>query len=40
MLNNKDSEYRRTTKKFGYTDERVEVLRQNMQRFIEVEDAW
>ncbi|TEA10706.1 putative methyltransferase [Colletotrichum sidae] len=40
MLADEDSEYRRAAAKFGYTDEQVEVLRANMQRFIDAEDAW
>ncbi|TDZ22654.1 putative methyltransferase [Colletotrichum orbiculare MAFF 240422] len=40
MLADEDSEYRRAAAKFGYTDEQVDVLRANMQRFIDAEDAW
>ncbi|KAL1844006.1 hypothetical protein VTJ49DRAFT_6410 [Mycothermus thermophilus] len=40
MLDDETSEYRRAAAKFGYSEEQVEVLRQNMRRFIEAEDAW
>jgi SAM-dependent methyltransferase len=40
MLADQNSEYRRAARKYGYTDVQVEVLRQNMRRFIEAEDAW
>ncbi|KAH7072064.1 S-adenosyl-L-methionine-dependent methyltransferase [Paraphoma chrysanthemicola] len=40
ILADENSEYRMAAKKFGYSDEQVEVLRQNMRRFIAAEDAW
>jgi SAM-dependent methyltransferase len=40
ILADETSEYRKAAAKFGYTDEQVEVLRKNMQRFIDAEDAW
>ncbi|KAH7386043.1 S-adenosyl-L-methionine-dependent methyltransferase [Pyrenochaeta sp. MPI-SDFR-AT-0127] len=40
MLADETSEYRQAAAKFGYTDEQVEVLRQNMRNFIDAEDAW
>ncbi|SPO04647.1 uncharacterized protein DNG_07332 [Cephalotrichum gorgonifer] len=40
ILADKNSEYRKAAAKFGYTDDEVEVLRENMRRFIEAEDAW
>ncbi|KAF1828646.1 S-adenosyl-L-methionine-dependent methyltransferase [Decorospora gaudefroyi] len=40
MLADETSEYRQAAAKFGYTDEQVEVLRENMRRFIAAEDAW
>lgn len=40
MLADEESEYRRAAQKFGYSDAQVEVLRQNMRRFIAAEDAW
>ncbi|KAH7312604.1 S-adenosyl-L-methionine-dependent methyltransferase [Stachybotrys elegans] len=40
MLADEKSGYRVATAKFGYTDEQVEVLRQNMQRFIDADDGW
>lgn len=40
MLADENSEYRRAAAKFGYSEEQVDVLRGNMQRFIDAEDAW
>ncbi|KAF9692518.1 hypothetical protein EKO04_009696 [Ascochyta lentis] len=40
ILADENSEYRQAAAKFGYTDEQVEVLRENMRRFIAAEDAW
>ncbi|KAK7414834.1 hypothetical protein QQX98_006349 [Neonectria punicea] len=40
ILADENSEYRRAAARFGYTDEQVDVLRENMQRFIDAEDAW
>tara|TARA_R110002003_G_scaffold45_10_gene3527 strand:- start:1747 stop:2595 length:849 start_codon:yes stop_codon:yes gene_type:complete len=40
ILADENSEYRRAAKKFGYSDEQVEVLRENMRRFIQADDAW
>ncbi|KAF5845453.1 hypothetical protein GGP41_003125 [Bipolaris sorokiniana] len=40
MLDDENSEYRKAAKKFGYTEEQVEVLRERMRRFIAAEDAW
>ncbi|KAJ8112841.1 hypothetical protein OPT61_g4886 [Boeremia exigua] len=40
MLADENSEYRKATKNFGYTEEQVEVLRKKMRGFIEAEDAW
>jgi SAM-dependent methyltransferase len=40
MLADEDSEYRKAAARFGYTDEQVEVLRKNMQRFMAAEDGW
>jgi hypothetical protein len=40
ILADENSEYRRAAKNFGYSDEQVEVLRENMRRFIDADDAW
>lgn len=40
ILADENSEYRQAAAKFGYTDEQVEILRENMRRFIAAEDAW
>jgi beta-lactamase regulating signal transducer with metallopeptidase domain len=40
MLADENSEYRKAAKKFGYTEEQVEVLRERMRVFIAAEDAW
>ncbi|WQF86413.1 Putative Methyltransferase domain-containing protein [Colletotrichum destructivum] len=40
ILADETSEYRRAAARFGYTPEQVDVLRANMQRFIDAEDAW
>ncbi|KAJ4347642.1 hypothetical protein N0V95_005240 [Ascochyta clinopodiicola] len=40
ILADENSEYRQAAAKFGYTDEQIEVLRDNMRRFIAAEDAW
>ncbi|KAH0439150.1 ferric reductase transmembrane component 4 [Colletotrichum camelliae] len=40
ILADENSEYRRAAAKFGYTAEQIDVLRANMQRFIDAEDAW
>lgn len=40
ILADESSEYRRAAARFGYTHEQVDVLRANMQRFIDAEDAW
>jgi ubiquinone/menaquinone biosynthesis C-methylase UbiE len=40
MLDDETSQYRRAAAKFGYSEEQVEVLRNNMRRFIEADDAW
>ncbi|PGH27484.1 hypothetical protein AJ80_00724 [Polytolypa hystricis UAMH7299] len=40
ILADENSEYRRAAAKFGYSDEQVEVLRENMRKFIEADDAW
>lgn len=40
ILADETSEYRQAAAKFGYTNEQVELLRQNMRRFIDAEDSW
>jgi SAM-dependent methyltransferase len=40
MLDDETSQYRRAAAQFGYSDEQVEVLRENMRRFIAADDAW
>ncbi|KAK1981818.1 S-adenosyl-L-methionine-dependent methyltransferase [Colletotrichum cereale] len=40
ILADESSEYRRAAAKFGYTAEQVDVLRTNMQCFIDAEDGW
>ncbi|CAO2658289.1 Nn.00g060120.m01.CDS01 [Neocucurbitaria sp. VM-36] len=40
ILADENSEYRKAAAKFGYKNDQVEVLRQNMRRFMEAEDAW
>ncbi|MBE3041427.1 class I SAM-dependent methyltransferase, partial [Candidatus Bathyarchaeota archaeon] len=38
ILADEGSEYRRATARFGYTEDQVEVLRENMRRFINADD--
>lgn len=40
MLDDETSQYRRAAAQFGYSEEQVEVLRENMRRFIAADDAW
>jgi ubiquinone/menaquinone biosynthesis C-methylase UbiE len=40
MLADETSEYRKAADKFGFTNQQVEVLRENMRRFLVAEDAW
>ncbi|KAK4113006.1 S-adenosyl-L-methionine-dependent methyltransferase [Canariomyces notabilis] len=40
MLADENSQYRKAAAQFGYTEEQVEVLRKNMERFIASDDAW
>ncbi|KAK4466301.1 S-adenosyl-L-methionine-dependent methyltransferase [Cladorrhinum samala] len=40
MLADETSQYRRAASKFGYTEEQVEVLRNNMRRMIAADDGW
>lgn len=40
MLADETSQYRRAAAKFGYTEEQVEVLRNNMRRMIAADDGW
>ncbi|KAF9880524.1 methyltransferase- family protein [Colletotrichum karsti] len=40
ILADENSEYRQAAAKFGYTAEQIDVLRANMQRFINAEDGW
>lgn len=40
MLADETSQYRRAAAKFGYTEEQVEVLRENMRRMIAADDGW
>ncbi|KAK3985439.1 S-adenosyl-L-methionine-dependent methyltransferase [Cladorrhinum sp. PSN332] len=40
MLADEASQYRRAAHKFGYTEEQVEVLRNNMRRMIAADDGW
>lgn len=40
MLADENSQYRKAAARFGYTEDQVEVLRKNMERFIASDDAW
>ncbi|KAF2019954.1 S-adenosyl-L-methionine-dependent methyltransferase [Aaosphaeria arxii CBS 175.79] len=40
ILADESSEYRRAAVKFGYPDERVEKMREEMRKFIDADDAW
>ncbi|KAK4165479.1 S-adenosyl-L-methionine-dependent methyltransferase [Cladorrhinum sp. PSN259] len=40
MLADETSQYRRAAAKFGYTEEQVEVLRENMRRMMAADDGW
>lgn len=40
MLADESSSYRQATTKFGYTDEQVDVLRNNMKKLIAADDGW
>lgn len=40
MLADENSDYRKATFKFGYTDEQIDVLRRNMETIMAAEDGW
>lgn len=40
MLADENSDYRKATTKFGYTEEQLDVLRNNMHRAIAADDGW